>query len=137
MIDELLDELFWAHIFSKLDIHSGYHQIRVRPENVPKIAFRTHEGHYEFLVTPFGLMNALSPFLHRFVLVFFDDILVYSNNLSDHLFHLQQVLKVLQSNQLYAKRSKCQFGVPEIAYLGHLISCHGVRANPSKLADSP
>jgi hypothetical protein len=68
------------------------------------------------------------------VLVFFDDILVYNNNLSDHLLHLQQVLEVLQSNQLYAKRSKCQFGVPKIAYLRHLISCHGVRADPSKLA---
>jgi hypothetical protein len=94
---------------------------------------------------PFGLTNAsstfqglmndiLRPFLRPFVLVFFDDILVYSNNLSNHLLHVQQVLEVLQSNQLYVKRSKCQFVVPEIAYLGHLISYDGVRDDPSKLA---
>ncbi|XP_073155705.1 uncharacterized protein [Henckelia pumila] len=143
-IDELFDELHGASIFSKIDLRSGFHQIRVHPRDIHKTAFRTHEGHYEFTVMPFGLTNAPStfqasmnsvcqPFLRKFVIVFFDDILVFSKSMVDHLTHLQMVLSCLRKHSFFAKRSKCSFAQTSIHYLGHIVSVKGVEPDPDKI----
>ena len=131
-IDELFDHLHGSRVYSKIDLRSGYHQLRVRENDVSKTAFRTRYGHYEFLVMPFGLTNApatfmdlmnrvFSPYLDKFVIVFIDDILVYSCSPKEHAERLRTVLQILRERQLYAKFSKCQFWLDIVAFLGHVI----------------
>ncbi|KAM2774297.1 hypothetical protein COP1_019197 [Malus domestica] len=144
-IDDLFYQLKGACVFSKIDLRSGYYQLKIKDEDVPKMAFKTHYGHYEFLVMPFGLTNAPTTFmrlmnevfqqyLDKFVSVFIDDILVYSKPKADHIRHLNLVLKKLREHQLYAKFSKCQFWLNEVAFLGHVVSAQGIQVDPQKIA---
>ncbi|KAF5823288.1 putative nucleotidyltransferase, Ribonuclease H [Helianthus annuus] len=143
-IDDLFDQLQGANWFSKIDLRSGYHQLRVKEEDVPKTAFRTRYGHYEFLVLSFGLTNApaafmdlvnrvCKPMLDKSVIVFIDDILVYSKSEAEHANHLREVLETLRRERLYAKFSKCAFWLREVQFLGHVISADGVLVDPSKI----
>src|SRR5436305_2846269 len=140
-IDELFDRLHRAKIFSKLDLISEYYQIAIKPKDRHKTAFRTRYGHYEFNVMPFGLTNAPATFqtlmndifrdlLDVCVIVYLDDILVYSKNKEEHEQHLRQVLQRLKNNQLYAKLSKCTFFTNSIEYLEHIVDEEGLRPNP-------
>ncbi|KAG8503035.1 hypothetical protein CXB51_000845 [Gossypium anomalum] len=144
-IDDLFDQLKGASVFSKIDLRSGYCQLRVRDSDVPKTAFKTRYGHYEFLVIPFGLTNApvifmdlmnrvFRQYLDRFMVVFIDDILIYSHNESEHANHLRLVLQILQDKQLYAKFSKCEFWLREVSFLGHVVSSLGIRVDPNKIS---
>ena len=143
-IDDLFDQLQGASHFSKIDLRSGYHQLKIRREDIPKTAFRTRYGHYEFLVLPFGLTNApaafmdlmnrvFKPYLDEFVVVFIDDILIYSKSHVEHGEHLRIVLQTLRTHQLYAKLSKCEFWLNSVSFLGHVISKEGVQVDPKKV----
>ena len=136
-IDDLFDQLKGASVFSKIDLRSGYHQLRIKDADVHKTAFRTRYGHYEFLVMPFGLTNAPGDFMDlmnrvfrsyvdQFVVVFIDDIFVYSKDWEDHDTHLQVVLETLRNEQLYEKLSKCEFWLRKVSFLRHIVSEEGI-----------
>ncbi|GJU62957.1 putative nucleotidyltransferase, ribonuclease H [Tanacetum coccineum] len=143
-IDDLFDQLQGSNIYSKIDLRSGYHQLRVREEDIPKTAFRTRYGHYEFRVMPFGLTNApavfmdlmnrvCKPYLDKFVIVFIDDILIYSRNEKEHEEHLKTILELLKKEELYAKFSKCEFWINTVKFLGHVIDNSGIHVDPAKI----
>ncbi|GJV07230.1 hypothetical protein Tco_1344886, partial [Tanacetum coccineum] len=143
-IDDLLDQLQGSSIYSKIDLRSGYHQLRVREEDIPKTAFRTRYGHHEFRVMPFGLTNApavfmdfmnrvCKPYLDKFVIVFIDDILIYSHNEKEHEEHLKTILELLKKEELYAKFSKCEFWINTVKFLGHVIDSSGIHVDPAKI----
>ncbi|KAL0556624.1 hypothetical protein IC582_005138 [Cucumis melo] len=143
-IDDLFDQLQGATVFSKIDLRSGYHQLRIKDEDVPKTAFRSRYGHYEFIVMSFGLTNAptvfmdlmnrvFREFLDTFVIVFIDDILIYSKTEAEHEKHLRMVLQTLRDNKLYAKFSKCEFWLKQVSFLGHVVSKAGVSVDPAKI----
>jgi hypothetical protein len=143
VIDEFLDEIANAKFFSTIDLASGFHQIRMMPEDEAKITFKTHHGHFQFRVMPFGLTNArvifhylmnaiFGKYMRRFVLVFMDDILVFSKTLDEHIEHLQIVFQTLLEHKLYIKFTKCTFVEQQLSSLGHVISQHGVSTDPNK-----
>ncbi|GJS05306.1 putative reverse transcriptase domain-containing protein [Tanacetum coccineum] len=143
-IDDLFDQLQGSSVYSKIDLRSGYHQLRVRDEDIPKTAFRTRYGHYEFQVMPFGLTNAPAvfmdlmnrvcrPYLDKFVIVFIDDILIYSKTKEEHDAHLRLILELLKKEELYAKFSKCDFWLSKVQFLGHVIDSEGIHVDPVKI----
>jgi hypothetical protein len=145
-IDILFDQLASAKVFSKVDLRSGYHQIKIHPEDVPKSAFSTRYGLYEYLVMLFGLTNAPAHFMYlmnsifmpeldKFVVVFIDDILIYSKSEEEHAQHLWVILQRLWDHQLYAKFSKCAFWLKEVSFLGYVISAGGIAIDPSKVQE--
>ena len=140
----MFDHLKGARVYSKIDLRIGYHQLRVRESDIPKIAFRMRYGHFEFTVMPFGLTNApaafmdimhrvFQPYLDQFFVVFVDDILIYSQYEEEHEDHLRIVLQVLKDHQLHVKFSKCEFWLTEVKLLGHVVSASGVSVNPDKV----
>ncbi|GKC17039.1 putative reverse transcriptase domain-containing protein [Tanacetum coccineum] len=143
-IDDVFDQLQGSIIYSKIDLQSSYHQLRVRKEDILKTAFKTRYGHYEFQVMPIGLTNApvvfmdlmnrvCKPYLDKFVIVFVDDILIYSKNKKEHEEHLKAILELLKKEELYAKFSKCEFWIPKVQFLGHVIDSQGIHVDPAKI----
>ncbi|GKD04087.1 putative reverse transcriptase domain-containing protein [Tanacetum coccineum] len=142
-IDDLFDQLQGSSTYSKIDLKSGYHQLRVRDEDIPKTAFRTRYGHYEFQVMSFGLTNASAvfmdlmnrvckPYLDKFVIVFINDILIYSRNKEEHTDHLRIILKLLKKEKLYAKFYKCDFWISIVQFLRHVIDSQGIHVDRAK-----
>nr|GEW30315.1 putative reverse transcriptase domain-containing protein [Tanacetum cinerariifolium] len=143
-IDDLFDQLQGSSVYSKIDLRLSYHQLRVREEDIPKKAFRTRYGHYEFLVMPFGLTNApavfmdlmnqvCKPYLDKFMTVFIDDILIYSKDEKEHEEHLKVILELLKKEELYARFSKCEFWIPKVQFLSHVIDSQGIHVDPAKI----
>ena len=143
-IDDLFDQLQGAQVFSKIDLCSWYHQLKIKSEDIPKIAFRTRYGHYEFLVLPFGLTNAPAAFMNlmnrvfhkyldRFIIVFSDGILIFSKSMEEHEEHLRIVFQILREKKLYARFRKCKFWLNQVVFLGHVISKEGISVDPSKV----
>jgi hypothetical protein len=135
-IKDLFDQLRGASVFSKIDLRSGYHQLRIRPADIPKTTFITKYGLYEFMVMLFGLTNAPAYFMYldKFVVVFIDDILIYSQNEQEHEEHLRKVLQRLRDCQLYAMLCKCEFWISEVLFLGYIINQDGLVVDPKKVA---
>nr|GEY43790.1 putative reverse transcriptase domain, ribonuclease H-like domain, aspartic peptidase domain protein [Tanacetum cinerariifolium] len=144
LIDDLFDQLQGACCFSKIDLHSGYHQLRVKEEDIPKTAFRTRYGHFEFTVMPFGLTNApavfmdlmnrvCKPYLEKLIIVFIDDILIYSRSEEEHGSHLKIILDLLKEEKLYVKITKCEFWLKEVQFLGHVVNREGIHVDPIKV----
>ena len=143
-IDDLFNQLQGAQVFSKIDLRYGYHQLKIKGENIPKTAFRTRYRHYEFLVMPFGLTNAPTAFmdlmnrvfheyLDRFVIVFIDDILIFSKSMEEHEEHLRIVFQILREKKLYAKFKKCEFWLDQVVFLGHVIFEERIFVYPNKV----
>ncbi|GJR08431.1 putative reverse transcriptase domain-containing protein [Tanacetum coccineum] len=143
-IDDLFDQLQGSSVYSKIDLRSGYHQLRVRDEDIPKTAFRTRYGHYEFQVMPFGLTNAPAVFmdlmnwvcktyLDKFVIIFIDDILIYSKSKEEHEEHLKLILELLKKEELYAKFSQCDFWLSKVQFLSHVIDSEGIYMDPTNI----
>ena len=145
-IDDLFDKLRGAYVFSKIDLRSGYHQLKIQNSDKPKTAFTTRYGLYEYTVMSFGLTNApayfmylmnkvFMEFLDKFVVVFIDDILIFSKTEEEHAKHIRLVLQKLREHKLYAKRSKCEFWLKEVSFLGHVVSNGGIAVDPGKVQD--
>nr|GFB69941.1 putative reverse transcriptase domain-containing protein [Tanacetum cinerariifolium] len=142
-IDDLSDQLQRTSVYSKIDLRSGYHQLRIREEEILKTAFRTRYGHYEFQVMPFGLTNApvfmdlmnrvCKPYLDKFVIVFIDDILIYSKDEKECEEHLKEILELLKKEELYVKFSKCEFWIPKVQSLDYVIDSQGIHMDPAKI----
>ena len=143
-IDDLFDQLQGAKVFSKIDLRSGYHQLRIRESDIPKTTFKTRYGHYEFLVMSFGLTNAptafmdlmnraFRPYLDRFAIVFIEDILVFSRSELEHEIHLGLVLQTLRRHKLYAKFNKCEFWLSRVGFLRQVVSADGIYVDPQKV----